>query len=175
MRVSRRCGGCLISLPDNTGSPHVLIAGAGVGGLTAAIALSRRGWRITLIERGDGNENIGAGLQLSPNASGILRDLGILPGLAEAGLAPDAISHSARPRWRDAGAFAACKCRTALGRALPQRTSRRSRPDLRETALADPNVSFHPQTPSPASSRRQMACALSACADLYVSVSRPIA
>ena len=33
-----------------------------------------------------GTENIGAGLQLSPNASGILSDLGVLPELAEAGL-----------------------------------------------------------------------------------------
>src|SRR5580692_11144377 len=97
MRVSRRCGRRLISLPDNAGSPHVLIAGAGVGGLTAAIALARRGWRITLIERRDGTENIGAGLQLSPNASGILRDLGVLAELAEAGLAPDAI-HIRRAR-----------------------------------------------------------------------------
>ncbi|MEI9915851.1 MAG: FAD-dependent oxidoreductase [Methylovirgula sp.] len=116
-------------MPDNTGSPHVLIAGAGVGGLTAAIALARRGWRITLIERGDGNENIGAGLQLSPNASGILRDLGVLPGLAAAGLAPDAIHIR---RARDGATLARlplADAERALGSALPQRTSRRSRPD----------------------------------------------
>ncbi|HEY0144642.1 MAG TPA: FAD-dependent monooxygenase [Methylovirgula sp.] len=146
MRVSRRCGGCLISLPDNTGSPHVLIAGAGVGGLTAAIALARRGWRITLIERGDGNENIGAGLQLSPNASGILRDLGVLPGLAAAGLAPDAIHIR---RARDGATLARLPLADAERRwGAPYLNVHRA--DLvrilRETALADPNVSFHPQT-----------------------------
>jgi salicylate hydroxylase len=146
MRVSRRRGGRLISLPDNAGSPHVLIAGAGVGGLTAALALARRGWRITLIERRDGTENIGAGLQLSPNASGILRDLGVLPELTEAGLAPEAIHIR---RARDGATLARLPLADAERRwGAPYLNAHRA--DLvrilREAALAEPDVSFHPQT-----------------------------
>ncbi len=146
MRVSRRCGGRLISLPENFGAPQVLIAGAGVGGLTAAIALARRGWRIILLERRDGSENIGAGLQLSPNASGILRDLGVLPELAEAGLAPKAIHIR---RARDGATLARLPLADAEQRwGAPYLNVHRA--DLvrilRETALAEPGVSFHPQT-----------------------------
>lgn len=133
-------------MPENAGSPRVLIAGAGVGGLTAAIVLARRGWRITLVERRDGNENIGAGLQLSPNASAILRDLGVLPGLVEAGLAPEAIHIR---RARDGATLARLPLADAERRwGAPYLNVHRA--DLvrilRESALAEPGVSFHPQT-----------------------------
>jgi len=55
----------------------IAIAGAGIGGLTAALALARRGHAITIIERRTGFTEVGAGLQLSPNASRILIDLGL--------------------------------------------------------------------------------------------------
>jgi len=71
--------------------PHVLIAGAGIGGLTAALGLARCGWRVTLLERSRLADGVGAGLQISPNASAILRDLGVLPRLAATGLEPEAI------------------------------------------------------------------------------------
>lgn len=71
--------------------PHVLIAGAGIGGLAAAIALARCGWRVSLLERSRLTDDVGAGLQISPNASAILRDYGVLPRLATASLAPEAI------------------------------------------------------------------------------------
>ena len=70
---------------------HVLIAGAGIGGLAAALALARRGWRVTLLERSRLSDDIGAGLQISPNASAILRELGVLPRLAATALVPVAI------------------------------------------------------------------------------------
>lgn len=70
---------------------HALIAGAGIGGLTAALSLARIGWRVTVLERSKTVQEVGAGLQISPNASAILRDLGLLPALAETSLAPRAI------------------------------------------------------------------------------------
>jgi salicylate hydroxylase len=59
----------------------IAVVGAGIGGLTAALALARRGHAITLIERRTGFSEVGAGLQLSPNASRILIDLGLGPAL----------------------------------------------------------------------------------------------
>lgn len=72
-------------------APHALIAGAGIGGLTAALALARSGFRVSLCERAALFEDIGAGLQISPNASAILRDLGVLPHISGA-LAPQALN-----------------------------------------------------------------------------------
>jgi salicylate hydroxylase len=71
--------------------PHALIAGAGIGGLTAALSLARIGYRVTLLERSKSLQEVGAGLQISPNASAVLRELGLLPALAEAAVAPKAI------------------------------------------------------------------------------------
>jgi len=71
--------------------PHALIAGAGIGGLTAALCLARIGWRTTILERAPLLEEIGAGLQLSPNASRVLQDLGVLRRLEGASLKPQAI------------------------------------------------------------------------------------
>lgn len=71
-------------------APHALIAGAGIGGLSAAIGLARNGWRVSLFEKAPALEEVGAGLQLSPNASSILRRFDVLSRLEGQGLAPQA-------------------------------------------------------------------------------------
>ncbi len=55
----------------------VVVAGAGIGGLTTALALAQRGFAVTLLEAADRLEEVGAGLQLSPNAARVLIALGI--------------------------------------------------------------------------------------------------
>lgn len=67
----------------------VVIAGAGIGGLTAAAALTLRGFRVLVIEQADGLEDIGAGIQLSPNAARVLIDLGLGEQLAPHVVAPE--------------------------------------------------------------------------------------
>jgi salicylate hydroxylase len=55
----------------------VTIVGAGIGGLTAALALRRRGFDVQVYEQSDRLGEIGAGVQLSPNASRVLAALGL--------------------------------------------------------------------------------------------------
>lgn len=57
---------------------RAIIAGAGIAGLTAAIALSQAGFGVAIYERADTLEEFGAGLQLTPNATRILSRLGAL-------------------------------------------------------------------------------------------------
>ncbi|RJE26863.1 FAD binding domain protein [Aspergillus sclerotialis] len=59
------------------GKLRVLIAGAGIGGLTAAIALRQQGHCVELFERSRFAEEIGAAIHLCPNANSILHRLGI--------------------------------------------------------------------------------------------------
>jgi salicylate hydroxylase len=68
------------------------IAGAGIGGLTAALALNRIGYRIILFEREAQLTEAGAGIQLSPNASRILIDLGLEQRLSAAAIMPDGVN-----------------------------------------------------------------------------------
>ena len=58
-------------------SRTVFIAGAGIGGLTASLALAAKGFRVVILEKAERLEEVGAGLQLSPNASRVLIDLGV--------------------------------------------------------------------------------------------------
>jgi len=58
-------------------APKVLIVGAGIGGLTAAIALARRGVEAALIERSPAFAPAGAGITLQPNATAVLDALGV--------------------------------------------------------------------------------------------------
>lgn len=61
--------------------PDVVIAGAGIAGLTAAIAFARRGLAVRLVERRTGFSEVGAGLQLSPNATRALKALGLFEAI----------------------------------------------------------------------------------------------
>jgi salicylate hydroxylase len=71
-------------------SRTIVIAGAGIGGLTASLALARQGFRVVVLEKSERLEEAGAGLQLSPNASRVLIDLGLRPRLSRA-VTPDAV------------------------------------------------------------------------------------
>ncbi|MEU8653785.1 FAD-dependent monooxygenase [Streptomyces sp. NPDC048737] len=60
---------------------HAVVAGGGIGGLTAAVGLSRRGWRVTVCERAPVLTGTGAGIVLAPNALRALDSIGLGPGL----------------------------------------------------------------------------------------------
>jgi 2-polyprenyl-6-methoxyphenol hydroxylase-like FAD-dependent oxidoreductase len=58
--------------------PETLIIGGGIGGLSAALCLARRGGAVTVLERSKSFAEVGAGIQLAPNATRILDRLGVL-------------------------------------------------------------------------------------------------
>jgi 3-hydroxybenzoate 6-monooxygenase len=69
----------------------VLVAGGGIGGLSVSIALSRAGIDATVLERSIFSEESGAGIQLGPNATRVLRALGVLDLLLPQSFRPEAI------------------------------------------------------------------------------------
>jgi salicylate hydroxylase len=70
---------------------HVILVGAGIGGLTAALALSDRGVAVTLLEQTDAIQAVGAGIQLSANATRLLFRLGLEAPLRAVACAPEAV------------------------------------------------------------------------------------
>jgi salicylate hydroxylase len=67
----------------------VLIAGGGIGGLSAALACARVGAEVALFERSAEFSEFGAGIQLSPNVVKILYGWGLQDALAEVAAFPD--------------------------------------------------------------------------------------
>ena len=76
-------------MPSQEG--RVLIAGGGIGGLAASIALARRGIASNVLERSAFEEETGAGIQLGPNATRALRQIGALDAVEQAAFRPKAI------------------------------------------------------------------------------------
>jgi salicylate hydroxylase len=70
---------------------HLIIAGAGIAGLTTALALTRAGMRVTVLEQSDRLAETGAGIQLSPNATRVLIALGLRDRLSPLLMVPQAI------------------------------------------------------------------------------------
>ena len=68
---TRACGAKNVCMPD------VLIAGAGLGGLTAALALIQRGHRVRVFEQAAELKEVGAGVQIGSNGSRLLISLGL--------------------------------------------------------------------------------------------------
>lgn len=67
------------------------IAGAGIAGMSLALALAKYGANVTVLEKNSHIQEAGAGLQISPNAGKILRDLGVEPRLEQIGFEPEGI------------------------------------------------------------------------------------
>jgi salicylate hydroxylase len=84
----------------------IAIIGAGLGGLTAALALQRQGWRVRVYEQAPVLGEVGAGLSLSPGAGRGLASLGVGPALLDASLpVPDIAFVHYRTGERLAGAL----------------------------------------------------------------------
>ena len=73
-------------------SRTIVIAGAGIGGLTAALTLARVGYRVVVAEQAPKLIDAGAGIQLSPNATRILLALGLKDRLTGLAVVPEGLS-----------------------------------------------------------------------------------
>ena len=76
----------------------IAIVGGGIGGLTAALALSQNAHDITVFERSAGIREIGAGVQISPNAGRLLHSLGLGAAYSEISVNPQRV---VLRRWED--------------------------------------------------------------------------
>jgi len=74
------------------------VIGGGMGGLTAALALLQAGVDVHVYEQAGALREVGAGVQISPNASRVLHRLGLAEALAESGVKPIAWHQR---RWDD--------------------------------------------------------------------------
>jgi salicylate hydroxylase len=92
-------------------APSIAIIGGGIGGLSAALSLLRAGLDVHVYERARKLSEVGAGIQVSPNASRILHGLGLADALAKMGVKPLAIHQR---RWDDGRTL----LRTPLGEAV---------------------------------------------------------
>ncbi|MFE0156615.1 FAD-dependent monooxygenase [Nonomuraea sp. NPDC059007] len=85
---------------------RAIVIGAGIGGMAAALALHRIGWRATVLERAPELGEIGAGMSQAPNALRALDELGVGEQARQVGVST----------------FAAANLRTANGRHLQRAT-----------------------------------------------------
>ncbi|RKS73073.1 salicylate hydroxylase [Actinomadura pelletieri DSM 43383] len=74
--------------PGSAGRPDVLVVGGGIGGLSCAYALARRGLRVRVLERAREFGEVGAGLQIAPNCTRILAEYGLLDEARTLGVVP---------------------------------------------------------------------------------------
>ena len=93
---------------------ELLVAGGGIGGLTAALALARTGHTVELLEQALQFGDVGAGIQLGPNATRRLDALDLLPALRAVAAQPEALV------IRSAGSDAEL-ARLPLGSSMQQR------------------------------------------------------
>jgi 3-hydroxybenzoate 6-monooxygenase len=69
--------------------PDVIVVGGGIGGLSAAYALSRKGLRVRVLERSKEFGEVGAGMQIAPNCTRILHEYGLLDEAKKLGVLVD--------------------------------------------------------------------------------------
>jgi 2-polyprenyl-6-methoxyphenol hydroxylase-like FAD-dependent oxidoreductase/acetyl esterase/lipase len=72
---------------------RVLVAGGGIGGLTAAITLRQQGIEVLVLEQAETLSEIGAGIQIASNAAIVLRELGLESAMQAVGVKPQSYDY----------------------------------------------------------------------------------
>lgn len=78
-----------VSRTDRGSSHEVVVVGGGIGGLATGLALAHEGRSVRLLERAETFGEVGAGLQLGPNATRVLNEWGLLDEVRNSGVEPD--------------------------------------------------------------------------------------
>ena len=74
---------------QHTGQPDVIVVGGGIGGLSAAYALARKGLNVRVLERAKEFGEVGAGM-IAPNCTRILHEYGLLDEASSSACCPRA-------------------------------------------------------------------------------------
>jgi salicylate hydroxylase len=146
-------------------SNGILIAGAGIGGLTAGLALARQGFRVRLFDQAGKLEEAGAGIQLAPNATRILIGLG-LAGRLKADIVEPAGIRLRSAAGRDIAVMPLDAAAESYG--APYWVIHRA--DL-QTALADAAADVPRITSRPRNSRLPIASRSSTCGSVRAATS----
>ncbi len=149
-----------------------IVIGAGIGGTAAAIALARRGIDVALYEQASRQAEVGAGIQISPNASRLLYRYGLRDALEAAAVRPEAIE---RRRWQDGSVLSRAPMGEAIAAAFEAHYYHVHRADLLAVlAQAVPSHALHTNkrciavTQDAASATAHFADGTQATADLIV-------
>jgi salicylate hydroxylase len=77
---------------------HIAVIGGGIGGLTAALSLRQAGFEVDVYEQAAELTEVGGGINMAPNATRVLRRLGLAEGLDREGVRP---LGTHQRRWQD--------------------------------------------------------------------------
>src|SRR5437868_5306961 len=77
---------------------RIAVIGGGIGGLTAAVALLQAGFEVDVYEQAPALTEVGGGINMAPNATRVLRRLGLAEGLDREGVRP---LGTHQRRWQD--------------------------------------------------------------------------
>ena len=78
----------------------IAIAGGGIGGMTAALAFAKLGHDVTVYEQAQELGEVGAGIQLSPNAMQVFQSLGLNRHIEALSFEPEFGAMRGRVPWR---------------------------------------------------------------------------
>jgi salicylate hydroxylase len=129
-------------------SRQLLIAGGGIGALAAALSSARAGWQVRLYEKAEVFSEVGAGLQLGPNATRILQGWGLGQALERLAAYPDKLLVRSAPSGRELASLSlGSRCQQRYG--APYATLHRA--DLHSVLLDSvrlrPEVKLHLNSP----------------------------
>lgn len=129
-------------------SRQLLIAGGGIGALAAALSSTRAGWQVRLYEKAEVFSEVGAGLQLGPNATRILQGWGLGQALERLAAFPDKLLVRSAPSGRELASLSlGSRCKQRYG--APYATLHRA--DLHSMLLDSvrlrPEVKLHLNSP----------------------------
>src|SRR5262245_7964857 len=115
----------------------VAVIGGGIGGTAAALSLLQCGLDVPVYEQARELCEVGAGIQVSPNASRVLHRLGLAETLARPGRQAVGIPSTPLAGWSDPAAYSACAGDGGCVRVapLPDASRRRSKSTRRCTAF----------------------------------------